>query len=328
MKPVCQPLDRTLSIAPMMEYTDRHYRYLMRIISKHTLLFTEMVTTGAIIHGDREKLLGFDPLEQSIVAQVGGNDPVELAQSAQILEDYGYDEVNLNVGCPSDRVKSGRFGACLMMSPEIVAEGVEAMKRQVQIPITVKCRIGVDDCDSYAELIRFVQIVADAGCDALYVHARKALLSGLSPKENRTIPPLKYDWVYQLKQDFPSLPIILNGGVKTLEETKAHLKQVDGVMIGREAYGNPAIFCAADQQLFQDSTPSLTRLQALQAYLPYIEEKLQQGVPLKHISRHLLGLFKGVKGGKLWRRHISENAFKPGVGLELIEAAMQALDSD
>ena len=318
-------LNRTFSVAPMMEYTDRHFRYLVRLMSRHTLLFTEMVTAQAIIHGDRQKLLGYDALEHPIVAQLGGSDPKQLAEAAQVAEDFGYDEVNLNVGCPSARVQSGCFGVSLMHHPALVAECIAAMKHRVRIPVTVKSRIGVDDNDSYEALCHFVQQLRSVDCDALYVHARKAWLEGLSPKENRSIPPLNYPMVYQLKQDFPSLPMIINGGVKTLAETQTHLTQMDGVMVGREIYANPGLFCALDQTLFADPTPVISRHEVLAQYLPYIASQLSQGVPLKHISRHVLGLFRGIPGGKRWRRYVSENAFKAEADVSLIEHAMVAL---
>jgi tRNA-dihydrouridine synthase A len=320
-------IDRTFSIAPMMEYTDRHFRYLARIATSKTLLFTEMVTSLAVIHGDRQRLLGFDPFEKPLVAQLGGSDPAQLAECARIVEDFGYNEVNLNVGCPSERVKSGRFGACLMNEPDLVAECVQQMKQHVTIPVTVKSRTGVDNNDSYEALTNFVKRVSDAGCDALYLHARKAWLSGLSPKQNRTVPPLQHDMAYQLKADFAHLPIMVNGGDTSIEDILRHLKQVDGVMMGRAAYHDLAILCQIDRRVFAQQQADLSRYDILKSYLPYIERQLSQGVPLKHISRHLSGLFKGVYGGKKIRRFLSENAFKPGAGIALIEHALSILET-
>jgi len=321
-------VDRTFSVAPMMAYTDRHFRYLVRLMSRHALLFTEMITAQAILHGDQQKLLGYAAFEHPIVAQLGGNDPAQLAAAAQVVEAFGYDEVNLNVGCPSERVHAGCFGASLMLHPALVAECVAAMKQRVNIPVSVKCRIGVDDHDSYAALCQFVRMLQTAGCDALYVHARKAWLKGLSPKENRTIPPLNYPMVHQLHADFPTLPMVINGGINTLEASQQQLTQMDGVMVGREIYANPNHFLALDQTVFADTAPVLTRHQVVSAYLPYISAQLAQGVPLKHISRHVLGFFKGIPGGKRWRQYLSDNAFKADADVGLIEHAMVALADD
>lgn len=317
-KPSAPPLDRRLSVAPMLDWTDRHCRYFLRLISRHTLLYTEMVTTGALIHGDRERFLRYDPAEHPVALQLGGSDPADMARCARMAEDWGYDEINMNVGCPSDRVQNGRFGACLMAEPGVVADCVAAMKDAVSVPVTVKCRIGIDDRDSYGELVDFIGALTHAGCDAVIVHARKAWLKGLSPKENRDIPPLRYDVVRQLRRDFPDLCLAINGGIKTLEETAGFLKDLDGVMIGREAYHNPWILADADRVIFGDPHPVPTRQEVLTRFLPYAERQLAAGVPLSAMSRHLLGLFQGQPGARAWRRRISENAHRPGAGIEII----------
>lgn len=316
-------LDRRLSIAPMMDWTDSHYRYFARLLSRHTLLYTEMVTTGALIHGDRARFLRYDSSEHPLALQLGGSDPVELARCAQMGADWGYDEINLNVGCPSDRVQNGRFGACLMAEPALIADCVAAMKAAVAIPVTVKSRIGIDDRDSYEELVAFTQAVEEAGCDALIVHARKAWLQGLSPRENREVPPLRWDWVIALKQDFPRLPMVLNGGVTRLEQVEELLneQQVDGVMIGREAYQNPWLLADVDRRLFGTANPVSTPQQALAAFMPYVERQLAEGVPLASMTRHLLGLFHGCPGAKAWRRTLSEQAHRAGAGIEVLKAA-------
>ena len=315
-------IDRKIAIAPMMEWTDRHYRYFARQISKHAVLYTEMITTGAILHGDFERYLTFDAQEHPIAVQLGGSNPDELAKCARVCEDYGYDEINLNVGCPSDRVQNGKIGACLMAEPELVAECVSAMRAKVDIPVTVKHRIGIDDLDSYELLAKFVEIVKSGGCETFIVHARKAILSGLSPKQNREIPPLDYEAVYQLKKDFPELEIILNGGVTSLDESETHLKHIDGVMIGREAYHNPFILAEVDNRFYGSEDEPVFREQVVQAILPYIESELAKGTRLQHISRHILGLFHSRPRGKLWRRFLSENAYKKESGIEVVEAAM------
>ncbi|MGK7946242.1 MAG: tRNA dihydrouridine(20/20a) synthase DusA, partial [Microcystaceae cyanobacterium] len=294
-----------LSIAPMMDRTDRHFRYFMRQITKYTLLYTEMVTTAAIIHGDRSKLLDFSPEEKPLSLQLGGDDPQILAECALIGEDWGYDEINLNVGCPSERVQSGNFGACLMAQPELVAKAVEKMQSCVRIPVTVKHRIGIDNQDSYQDLANFVKIVSEAGCQRFTVHARKAWLKGLSPKENRTIPPLRYEEVYQLKKDFPHLFIEINGGITTLEQVKQHLTQVDGVMIGRAAYDRPYLFATVDQEIFGQATIPPTRHQVINKMLPYIDTWVTQGGRLHSIMRHVLEIFAGQTGTKAWKRYIS-----------------------
>ncbi|MBY0544634.1 MAG: tRNA dihydrouridine(20/20a) synthase DusA [Gammaproteobacteria bacterium] len=296
------------SVAPMIDWTDRHCRFFLRLLSRHMLLYTEMITTGAILYGKRDRYLAFDPCEHPVAIQLGGSNPAELAQCAAIAADYGYDEVNLNVGCPSDRVQSGRFGACLMAEPELVAECVAAMKQAVSIPVTVKCRIGIDERDSYEELQHFVQLIAAASCDRLIVHARKAWLKGLSPKENREIPPLNYETVYQLKRDFPVLPIILNGGVTDLDQAAEHIQQLDGVMMGRAAYHNPYLLTEVDNRFFNEKLAILSREDIIAQLVPYIERQHRVGVAVKHITRHVLGLFQGVAGGKRWRRFLSEHA--------------------
>ncbi len=305
-----------------MDWTDRHARFFLRLISKHTLLYTEMVTSGAVINGDREKLLGFDPDENPIALQLGGSDPQALAECAKIGEDFGYDEINLNVGCPSDRVQSGRIGACLMAEPELVAECLAAMKSVTALPITVKHRIGIDEQDSYEFLYDFVQKVSGSGCDSFIVHARKAILSGLSPKQNREVPPLIYPSVYQLKQDFPHLEMIINGGIRSLDEVVEHLSYIDGVMIGREAYNNPYVLAGVDSQFFASEKKPLSRIEVIERFIPYIEAHLKSGGKLQHITRHILGLFHAQPNGKLWRRHLSESVTKPNAGIQVIHEAL------
>ena len=306
----------------MMDWTDRHYRYFARLITRRTLLYTEMVTTGALIHGERERFLRFDPAEHPLALQLGGSDPTDMATCARMGADWGYDEININVGCPSDRVQSGRFGACLMAEPGLVADCVAAMKAVVDVPVTVKSRIGIDDLDSYELLAAFTDRVSSAGCDVLIVHARKAWLKGLSPKENRDVPPLRYDVVERLKRDFPTLPMVVNGGITTLQQAKAHLQTLDGVMIGREAYQNPWMLAEADALIFGDSGPTPQPRDVLDAMLPYVEGRLSEGVPLNAITRHLLGLFHGRPGAKAWRRHLSEYAHRAGADIGvLVEAA-------
>lgn len=315
-------LDRRFCIAPMLDCTDRHDRYFLRLFSKRIFLYSEMITTQAILHGDRDYLLGFDPAEHPLAVQLGGSDPQELAEVARICADYGYDEINLNVGCPSDRVQSGAFGACLMARPDRVADCVQAMKAVVDIPVTVKHRTGIDEQDSWDELVNFCRLQIEGGVDALIIHARKAWLSGLSPKQNRDIPPLQYERVYALKQQFPATEIIINGGIKTLDECKTHLQQVDGVMLGREPYANPYLLAQVDGEIFGDegSKPP-SRQQILQRFYPYLQSQLDRGMPLTHVVRHIIGLFHGQPNGRLWRRHLSENAFRKGAGIEVIEQA-------
>ncbi|MET0051249.1 MAG: tRNA dihydrouridine(20/20a) synthase DusA [Candidatus Thiodiazotropha sp.] len=315
------PLSRRLSIAPMLDWTDRYCRYFLRLISHRTLLYTEMVTTGAILHGNRARFLDFDPSEHPIALQLGGSDPHELAASARLGESWGYDEINLNVGCPSDRVQSGRFGACLMMTPTVVADCVKAMRDAVSRDITVKHRIGVDAYDSYPELCDFVGQVSEAGCHTFIVHARKAWLQGLSPKENRDIPPLSYETVYQLKEDFADLEIVINGGITSLEQATNHLERVDGVMIGREAYQNPWLLADVDRVIFGDPATPLSRHQVIEALIPFLERELQAGTPLNRMTRHFLGLFQGQPGARKWRRMLSENAHQANAGIDLVRRA-------
>jgi tRNA-dihydrouridine synthase A len=310
-----------VSVAPMMDWTDRHCRYFLRLISRHVLLYTEMVTTGALLHGDRERFLAYHPDEHPLALQLGGSEPAELAACARMAEAHGYDEVNLNVGCPSDRVQSGRFGACLMAEPELVAECVAAMRGACGIPVTVKTRIGIDERDSYEDLTDFVSSVQGAGCRTFIIHARKAWLEGLSPKENREIPPLRYDVVHRLKADFPQLTIILNGGLKDLDTMAEELARVDGVMLGREAYHNPYLLAEVDRRFYGDGHRVPSRHEVVARFLPYVAARLPEGVPLQAMTRHILGLFQGQPGARAWRRHLSENAHRRGAGVEVIEQA-------
>ncbi|MBO2673684.1 tRNA dihydrouridine(20/20a) synthase DusA [Shewanella algae] len=318
--------NRRFSIAPMLDWTDRHYRYFARLMSNQTLLYTEMVTTGAILHGKGD-YLAYNQEEHPLALQLGGSNVEDLARCAEIAQQRGYDEVNLNVGCPSDRVQNGRFGACLMEEPELVAHCVDAMRQKVDIPVTVKTRIGIDDKDSYEFLCDFITKVSAAGCDTFIIHARKAWLQGLSPKENREIPPLDYPRVYQLKQDFPGLHISINGGIKSFEEMHAHLAQLDGVMVGREAYQNPYLLAEVDQKIFGLDSQVMSRDQVVDAMLPYVEAHLQSGGRLNHISRHMTGLYQGIPGSRSWRRHLSENAHKPGAGIEVLLKAREMMHS-
>ncbi|WP_193001527.1 tRNA dihydrouridine(20/20a) synthase DusA [Vibrio litoralis] len=321
------PMQR-FSIAPMLDWTDRHCRYFHRLLSEHTLLYTEMVTTGAIIHGKGD-FLQFSQQEHPVALQLGGSNPVDLAHCAKLAQERGYDEVNLNVGCPSDRVQNGKFGACLMAEPELVADCMAAMREVVDIPVTVKTRIGIDDQDSYEFLTRFIAMVSEkGGVDQFTIHARKAWLSGLSPKENREIPELDYPRAYQLKQDFPDLTIAINGGVKTIEDSLAHLEHLDGVMVGREAYQNPYLLAEVDQKIFGCDKPIKKRRQVVQEMLPYIEQEMAAGASLGHITRHMLGLFQAMPGARQWRRYISENAHKPGAGIEVVEAALAKIPAE
>ena len=307
----------------MMDWTDRHCRYFLRLLSRHTRLYTEMVNTGAILRGDAGRHLRFDPSEHALALQLGGSEPQALAQSAAIGAEYGYDEINLNCGCPSDRVQEGRFGACLMAEPQRVAAAVAAMRAACSIPVTVKCRIGIDDSEDYVFLRAFVETVAAAGCEVFVIHARKAWLSGLSPKENREIPPLRYEQVYRLKQEFPQLAIAINGGIRTLDDCEQHLRHVDGVMLGREAYENPYLLAQVDQRLFGDTQAPPTRAEAAMRLRPYVERELAGGTPLGQITRHILGLYKGQPGGRAFRRHLSEHAHRKQAGWAVIEDALE-----
>ena len=311
------------SVAPMMDWTDRYDRFFLRLISRHALLYTEMVTTGAVLHGDRDRLLGFEPEQHPVSLQLGGSDPGELAEAARVGEGYGYDEINLNVGCPSDRVQSGRFGACLMAEPDLVAEGVGAMRRAVSVPVTVKCRIGIDDQDEDEALETFVTTLRDAGCTTFIVHARKAWLEGLSPKQNRDIPPLNYGRVHRLKQAHPDLTVVINGGIGTLDEAEAHLDHVDGVMLGRAAYQSPYILADVDRRFFGGQEARPTREEIVFGLIPYIKTRLAAGARLNQITRHILGLYQGVPGAKQWRRHLSQNAHLDGAGPKVV---LDALD--
>ena len=307
----------------MMDWSDHHCRYFWRLLTRQALLYTEMVTTGALIHGDRERFLHFNPEEHPVALQLGGSEPADLARCARWAQDWGYDEVNLNCGCPSDRVQSGMFGACLMARPALVADCVRAMRAACDIPVTVKHRIGIDHMESYQELLDFVGTVAEAGCEVFIVHARKAWLQGLSPKENRDIPPLNYPWVYRLKHDLPRLCIVINGGIQTLEECRRHLQQVDGVMLGREAYQNPWLLAEVDSQLYGMDKPAASRDDVIAALLPYVERQLAAGAHLNHITRHILGLYQGVPGARKFRRHLSENAYRQTAGVEVLTDAWQ-----
>lgn len=313
------------SVAPMLDWTTRHCRYFHRQFSRNALLYTEMVTAQAILHAKYDHL-DFDVRENPVALQLGGSDPVQLKYCAKLAEERGYHEINLNVGCPSDRVQNGMFGACLMAKPDLVAQCVEQMQQAVNIPVTVKTRIGIDDLDSYEFLCDFIEKIQQAGCREFIIHARKAWLSGLSPKENREIPPLDYERVYQLKRDFPHLIIAINGGIKTIEEMQQHLCHVDGVMVGREAYQNPSLLGQIDQMLFDENLPIITSREAVLAMFPYIEQQLSQGVYLNHIVRHMLGAFQNCKGARQWRRYLSENAFKPGSGIEVLETALNFIE--
>ncbi|MEB3885837.1 tRNA dihydrouridine(20/20a) synthase DusA [Lyngbya sp. CCY1209] len=314
-----------LSVAPMMDRTDRHFRYFMRQIARRPLLYTEMVTSAAILHGDREKLLGFSPAEKPLALQVGGDSPKDLAICAKVAEEWGYDEINLNVGCPSSRVQSGNFGACLMAEPRRVADAIAAMQDATALPVTVKHRIGIDDRDRYEDMASFVRIVSETGCRRFTVHARKAWLQGLSPKENRNVPPLRYEDVYRLKQEFPHLIIEINGGFTTLEQVKQQLEKVDAVMIGRAAYDNPYLFAGCDREIYGEITTPPTRHQVVERMLPYIEDWTSRGGRLNSITRHILQLFAGQPGTKAWKRYLSENAHRDGAGVEVVEAALEQI---
>ena len=320
------PVVRRFSVAPMMDWTDRHCRFFLRLMSKHALLYTEMVTTGALLHGDAERFLRHDDTEHPLALQLGGSTPADLAACARLAQAAGYDEVNLNVGCPSDRVQNNMIGACLMAHPALVAECVKAMRDAVSIPVTVKHRIGINGRDSYAQLCDFVGTVRDAGCESFTVHARIAILEGLSPKENRDIPPLRYDVVAQLKADFPELEIVLNGGIKTLEECHAHLQVFDGVMLGREAYHNSYLLAEVDQQLYGSTEPVITRAQVLEQLRPYIAAHIASGGSMHHITRHILGLGQGFPGARRFRQLLSADIHKAKDPLALLDQAAELLE--
>ncbi len=309
-------------VAPMMDWTDRHCRYFHRLLSRRARLYTEMITADAVLHGDRARLLGFSPEEHPVALQLGGSDPAKLAEAAAIGEAEGYDEINLNVGCPSDRVQEGRFGACLMAEPALVARCVAAMRARVRVPVTVKCRIGIDDQDSEADLERFVATVAGAGCRTFIVHARKAWLEGLSPKENREVPPLDYPRVHRLKAAHPELEIVINGGIASLDDALVHLGKVDGVAMGRAAYQNPYLLADVDRRLFGETRPPPTRRAVLEALIPYVERHLRAGGRLNNVTRHILGLYHGQPRARAFRRHLSERAPRDGAGIEVLREAI------
>ena len=311
-----------LAVAPMMDWTDRHCRYFHRVIAPRARLYTEMVHANAVLHGDRHRLLGFSAHERPLALQLGGSEPALLAQATRIAQDEGFDEVNLNVGCPSDRVQSGRFGACLMREPALVAECIAAMRGAVSIPVTVKCRLGVDEQEDYVALLDFIDQVAAAGCDTFVVHARKAWLQGLSPKENREVPPLRYEQVYRLKQERPALTILINGGIVAVDAALAHLDHVDGVMLGRAAYHDPYVLHALHGAVYEPGAALRPREALLRDLAPYVREELQRGTALKHITRHVLGLFHGQPGGRAFRQILSEGAHRPGAGWALVEQAL------
>lgn len=315
-------IDPRFSIAPMLDWTDRHERFFLRLLTRRSLLYTEMVTTGALLYGDAPRFLRFHEAEHPVALQLGGSEPDELARCAVMAREAGFDEVNLNIGCPSDRVQSGRFGACLMAEPERVARCVAAMRAEVDIPVTVKTRIGIDDHDNEEFLERFVRIVADGGCRRFILHARIAFLQGLSPKENRNVPPLNYPRVWAVKQRHPELDVIINGGIAGLEQAREMLGQVDGVMMGREAYQNPWILADVDRLIYGESQAPVSRRQVLLQLLPYVRRELSQGTPLQHMTRHILGLFRNVPGGRRFRQHLSENAHRRGADISVLEDAL------
>lgn len=324
-------LDRTFTTAPMMDWSDRHCRQFWRLLTKNAVFYSEMVTTGALIHGNRERFLEYNDQEHPIALQLGGSKPEELAQCAQFAEEWGYDEVNLNVGCPSDRVQNNMIGACLMAHPQLVADCIQAMQDSCGIDVTVKHRIGIDDIDSYEHMRDFVATIAETGCKTFIVHARKAILQGLSPKENRDIPPLRYELVYQLKQEFPDLEILINGGIQTHEQCDEMLKHTDGVMLGREAYHNPSVLMEVDQRYYgaaavENASSTDKRIAAVRAFYPYIEQQLTRGATLHHMSRHTLGIFNGLPGARQFRRYLSENAFKKESGVEVLEHALSFVE--
>jgi tRNA-dihydrouridine synthase A len=315
------------SVAPMIDVTDKHFRYLARLLTRHTLLYTEMITTGAILQGKRERLLAYTIEEHPVALQLGGSDPAALRDCSDIAKQYAYDEINLNCGCPSDRVQSGAFGACLMTTPELVRDCLRAMAEQATIPVTLKCRTGIDQQDSFDEFLHFIDITTDSPCQTVIVHARNAWLKGLSPKENREIPPLKYDWVYRLKELRPHLNIVINGGIKSLDESQQHLQHVDGVMIGREAWHNTFFLADVDAELFGDEHDTADRITVTKAYAEYCSAQHAQGVSLSVLTRHLLGMWHNIPGAKQFRRHISEQSHKPGATVAIIDEALDNLRS-
>lgn len=320
-------IQHKLCIAPMMTHTDRHFRYFLRLISPHVMLYTEMITTGAMLNGDVKAMLKFDPTEHPIGIQLGGSDPEQLKRCAMIAQDAGYDEINLNVGCPSDRVQTGKFGACLMTEPELVADAVSTMSNAVDIPVSVKSRIGVDEMDSYAEFAHFIHSIEATGCQTYIIHARKAWLKGLSPRQNREIPPLKYDYVHRLKKENPALEIIINGGLNSVGEIKTQLQFVDGVMIGRAVCNNPYLLAQANLDIFNDHTIHNTRHEIIEKYSDYIEKELKNGTNLGHMGRHILGIFQGQQGARAYRRFLSENIHKPESGIEVIREAINLVSA-
>lgn len=319
---ISRSISRRFCVAPMMEWSDRHCRYLWRLISKHSVLYTEMVTTGALIHSDPERFLQFNAEEHPIALQLGGSDSKNLAHCSRLAEQWGYDEVNLNCGCPSDRVQNGMIGAILMAHPERVADCIKAMQDATDIEVTIKHRIGIDDMEDYSGMANFVETVANTGCKTFIVHARKAWLKGLSPKENREVPPLNYEMVHQLKREFPELNIVLNGGLKTLEQCEQQLPGLDGVMVGREAYSNPYLLAEVDQRFYQDDHTIATRDEIASAYIKYCDQQIQQGQLLKYMSKHILGLYQGLPGARRFRRHISENAHETNAPIAVLEDAV------
>jgi tRNA-dihydrouridine synthase A len=317
-------LNRRFCVAPMLDWTDRHCRFFLRLISQHAVLYTEMLTTGAILHGDTERFLGMNAAEHPVALQLGGSNPGDLAAACKLAEKYAYAEINLNCGCPSDRVQSGMFGAVMMKNAAVTAKCVSAMREATDLPVTVKHRIGVDDYDSYDFLCQFVGTLSEAGCNTFLVHARKAWLKGLSPKQNREVPELNYDRVYQLKRDFPGSDIIINGGITTLEQSIRHLNRLDGVMMGREAYTNPYILATVDQEIYGDNHPIKSRIEIAEQFLNYIDNEMIKGTKLHAMTRHILGLFHGMPGARQFRRHISENAYKPSATIDVLTTALQA----
>ncbi len=319
-------IDRRFTLAPMMEWSTSDCRTFWRLLTQNAVLYSEMVTTGALLHGDKARFLDYNACEHPLALQLGGSNPRDLAECSKIAEDWGYDEVNLNCGCPSDRVQNGMIGACLMAEPELVADCIAAMQNAVKIPVTVKHRIGIDDMEDYEGLVKFVSTIAATGCNTFIVHARKAWLKGLSPKENREVPPLQYDKVYQLKQDFPHLEIIINGGITTLEQSKQLLAHVDGVMLGREAYANPYLLAEVDQQIYGVSRPVISRTEVMEGFIAYCEEQLANGTRLNHLTRHILGLYQGLPRARQFRRILSEQAHKPGAGIGVVKQALDVLN--